>query len=85
MQQQSKIRFDVKLPLILIHTPFGLTFFDKVARTRVAKSYAKFTTYLMPIITALAFFLIIVQSKGCQCCTSQFLSGTLPHSPQYIL
>ena len=59
MQQQSKIRFDVKLPLILIHTPFGLTFFDKVARTRVAKSYAKFTTYLMPIITALAFFLII--------------------------
>ena len=59
MQEQSKIRFDLKLPLILIHTPFGLTFFDKVARTRVAKSYAKFTTYLMPIITALAFFLII--------------------------
>ena len=59
MQQQSKIRFDVKLPLILIHTPFGLKFFDKVAHTRVAKSYARFTTYLMPIITALAFFLII--------------------------
>ena len=59
LQQQSKIRFDVKLPLILIHTPFGLKFFDKVARTRVAKYYAKFTTYLMPIITALAFFLII--------------------------
>ena len=59
MQEQSKIRFDVKLPLILIHTPFGLSFFDKVASTRVAKYYAKFTTYLMPIITALAFFLII--------------------------
>ncbi|MGN6613890.1 MAG: site-2 protease family protein [Candidatus Nitrosocosmicus sp.] len=59
MQQQSKIRFDVKLPLILIHTPYGLKFFDKVARSRVAKYYARFTTYLMPIITALAFFLII--------------------------
>lgn len=59
MQQQSKIRFDVKLPLILIHTPFGLNFFDKVAQTRVAKYYSRFTTYLMPIITALAFFLIL--------------------------
>ncbi|MER5175945.1 MAG: site-2 protease family protein [Candidatus Nitrosocosmicus sp.] len=59
MQQQSKIKFDVKLPLILIHTPFGLKFFDKIAQTGAAKFYAKFTTYLMPIITALALFLII--------------------------
>lgn len=59
MQQQSKIKFDVKLPLILIHTPFGLKFFDNIARTRAAKFYAKFTTYLMPLITALALFLIL--------------------------
>ncbi len=59
MQQQSNIKFDVKLPLILIHTPFGLKFFDKVAQTSAAKFYARFTTYLMPFITALALFLII--------------------------
>jgi membrane-associated protease RseP (regulator of RpoE activity) len=59
LQQQSKIKFDVKLPLILIHTPFGLKFFDKIAQTRAAKFYARFTTYLMPIITAMALFLII--------------------------
>ncbi len=59
MQQQSKIKFDVKLPLILIHTPYGLKFFDKIAQTKAAKFYARFTTYLMPIITALALFLII--------------------------
>ena len=59
MQQQSKIKFDIKLPLILIHTPFGLKFFDKVAQTSAAKFYARFTTYLMPFITALALFLII--------------------------
>jgi len=58
LQQQSKIKFDVKLPLILIHTPFGLKFFDKIAQTRPAKFYARFTTYLMPFITALALFLI---------------------------
>ncbi len=59
MQQESKIRFDVKLPLILIHTPYGLKFFDKIAQTRAAKVYAKFNTYLMPFITILALFLII--------------------------
>jgi membrane-associated protease RseP (regulator of RpoE activity) len=59
LQQQSKIKFDVKLPLILIHTPFGLKFFDKIAQTKAAKFYARSTTYLMPIITALALFLII--------------------------
>ncbi len=59
MQQQSKIKFDVKLPLILIHTPFGLKFFDNIARTGAGKFYAKFTTYLMPLITALALFLIL--------------------------
>lgn len=59
MQQQSKIKFDVKLPLILIHTPFGLKFFDKIAQTRAARFYARFNTYLMPIITAMALILII--------------------------
>ena len=47
------------LVLILIHTPFGLEFFDKVAKWRIAKFYARFNTYLMPAITALAIFLII--------------------------
>jgi membrane-associated protease RseP (regulator of RpoE activity) len=53
------VRAEVKLPLILIHTPFGLAFFDKVAKSRAAKVYADFNTYLMPAITALAIFLII--------------------------
>jgi membrane-associated protease RseP (regulator of RpoE activity) len=48
----------VKFPLILIHTPFGLDFFDKVAATKAARVYAKFNIYLMPIITALAIGLI---------------------------
>jgi membrane-associated protease RseP (regulator of RpoE activity) len=48
----------VKFPLILIHTPFGLDFFDKVATTKAARVYAKFNIYLMPIITALAISLI---------------------------
>ncbi|OLC84404.1 MAG: hypothetical protein AUJ08_04065 [Thaumarchaeota archaeon 13_1_40CM_3_50_5] len=58
-QQKNKVRAEVKLPLILIHTPFGLTFFDRVAKWRGAKYYADFNTYLMPAITALAIFLII--------------------------
>lgn len=53
------MRAEVKLPLILIHTPFGLDFFDRVAKWRAAKFYADFNTYLMPAITALAIFLII--------------------------
>lgn len=59
MQKQSKIRFDLHLPLILIHTPYGLKFFDRIAQTSVGRFYAKFTTFLMPIITVLALFLII--------------------------
>ena len=58
-QQKSKVRAEVKLPLILIHTPFGLDFFDRVAKWRAAKIYADFNTYLMPAITGLAIFLII--------------------------
>ncbi len=58
-QQKNRVRAEVKLPLILIHTPFGLEFFDKVAKSRAAKVYADFNTYFMPIITALAIFLII--------------------------
>ncbi|HXG07036.1 MAG TPA: site-2 protease family protein, partial [Nitrososphaera sp.] len=50
---------EVKFPLILIHTPFGLDFFDRVAKWRIAKVYADFNTYLMPAITGLAIFLIL--------------------------
>ena len=59
MEQQSKIKFDLHLPLILIHTPYGLKFFDKAAKTRAARFYARFNTYLMPLITIMALFLII--------------------------
>ena len=61
MEQQKKsgLRAEVKLPLILIHTPFGLRFFDRIAKWRISKVYADFNTYLMPLITALAIFLII--------------------------
>jgi membrane-associated protease RseP (regulator of RpoE activity) len=45
--------------LILIHTPFGLKFFDWIARTKAAKLYAKSNRYLMPVITALAIVLVI--------------------------
>jgi membrane-associated protease RseP (regulator of RpoE activity) len=45
--------------LILIHTPFGLEFFDMLARTRPVKFYARFNTYLMPAITVLAIFLVV--------------------------
>ncbi|VFJ12425.1 site-2 protease family protein [Candidatus Nitrosocosmicus franklandus] len=59
MEQQSKIKFDLHLPLILIHTPYGLRFFDRIAKTRAARFYAKFNTYLMPLITIMALFLIV--------------------------
>jgi Zn-dependent protease len=45
--------------LILIHTPFGLKFFDWVAETKAARIYARFNRYLMPVITALAIVLVI--------------------------
>jgi membrane-associated protease RseP (regulator of RpoE activity) len=59
LEQQSKIKFDLHLPLILIHTPYGLKFFDKISQTKAARFYAKFNTYLMPLITIMALFLII--------------------------
>ncbi|MEM3160931.1 MAG: site-2 protease family protein, partial [Nitrososphaera sp.] len=59
MEQQRKVRAEVKLPLILIHTPFGLDFFDRVAKWPGAKAWAEINAYLMPIITALAIFLIV--------------------------
>jgi membrane-associated protease RseP (regulator of RpoE activity) len=58
-QKKSGVRAEVKLPLILIHTPFGLRFFDRIAKWRISKVYADFNTYLMPLVTALAIFLII--------------------------
>jgi len=57
--QSNKVRAEIKFPLILIHTPYGLSFFDKVSGSRIAKFYARFNTYLMPLITALAVFLIV--------------------------
>jgi Zn-dependent protease len=65
LEQQNKIRVEAKyvfkfIPyLILIHTPFGLKFFDWVAETKAAKFYAKSNRYLMPFITALAIVLVI--------------------------
>jgi membrane-associated protease RseP (regulator of RpoE activity) len=65
LEQQNKIRVEVKylfrfIPiLILIHTPFGLKFFDWVAGTNAARIYARFNRYLMPLITVLAIVLVI--------------------------
>ncbi len=59
MQKNLGINYELKLPLILIHTPFGLRFFDVVANSSVGKIYASFNIYLMPLITALAVFLIL--------------------------
>ena len=59
-EQKKRLRVEVKLlVLILVHTPFGLEFFDRLAKTRPAKLYAKFNIYLMPAITVLAIFLVI--------------------------
>ena len=59
MQKNLGINYELKLPLILIHTPFGLRFFDVVANSSIGKIYASFNIYLMPLITALAVFLIL--------------------------
>ncbi|HYY50814.1 MAG TPA: site-2 protease family protein, partial [Nitrososphaeraceae archaeon] len=58
-KNKNKVHVDIKFPLIFVHTPFGLTFFDRVAKTNAAKVYAKFNAYLMPLITAFAIFLIV--------------------------
>ncbi len=59
LEQQAKIRVERKFVFVLIHTPYGLRFFEKVAKNRIAKFYAKCNIYLMPVITALAIFLIV--------------------------
>jgi membrane-associated protease RseP (regulator of RpoE activity) len=59
LQKNLGISYELKLPLILIHTPFGLKFFDRIANSKFGKFYAKFNIYLMPLITALAVFLIV--------------------------
>jgi hypothetical protein len=56
--QQQKVRAEARFPLILIHTPYGLKFFDRVARTSVGRAYARFNIYLMPLITLPAIFAI---------------------------
>ena len=59
MEKQNTIHPEVKFPLILIHTPFGIKFFDRIAKTKAARIYARSNKYLMPVITGLAMFLII--------------------------
>src|SRR6266516_4360128 len=62
MEEQKgkhKIWFERKFILILIHTPFGLNFFNRIANTKAARIYARFSIYLMPLITALGIFLIL--------------------------
>jgi len=61
LEEQGKKRVWVerKFILILIHTPFGLDFFDKLANTTAGRVYARFNLYLMPVITAGAIFLIV--------------------------
>ena len=49
-----------KFVLFLIHTPFGLSLFDKIAKTRAARIYSEFSTFLMPLITVLAISLFFI-------------------------
>jgi Zn-dependent protease len=49
-----------KFVLFLVHTPFGLNFFDRIARTKAARVYSEFSTYLMPLITVLAIALFFI-------------------------
>jgi len=56
---KKRTRVERKFVLFLIHTPFGLDLFDKLANTRAGRIYARFNVYLMPLITALALFLIV--------------------------
>ncbi len=60
-QKQKGIHADIfhPFPLILIHTPYGLKFFDYIAKTRIAKAYARANTYIMPAITLIAILLIV--------------------------
>ncbi|HEY9387624.1 MAG TPA: site-2 protease family protein [Nitrososphaeraceae archaeon] len=65
MQRQSKVRVERKFGvLFLIHTPIGLSFFDKIAKTKAARVYAEFNTYLMPLITVLAIILFFIGIGG---------------------
>ena len=57
--RENRTRVERKFVLFLIHTPFGLELFDKLANNRAGRIYARFNIYLMPIITALALFLIV--------------------------
>src|SRR5918995_4086154 len=61
-QKQQGVHADIfrPFPLILLHTPFGLKFFDYLAKTRAARAYARANTYLMPAITVIAIFFIIL-------------------------
>ncbi|NOJ28874.1 MAG: hypothetical protein DA328_01750 [Nitrososphaeraceae archaeon] len=59
MLTNSGIRFEFKFPLLLLHTPYGLKFFDRVAKTKIAKVFATLNIYFMPIVTILAIFLFV--------------------------
>ncbi len=56
---KNKIWLERKFVFILIHTPFGLNFFNRLANTKAARIYAGFSIYLMLLITALGIFLIV--------------------------
>ena len=56
---KNKIWLERKFVFILIHTPFGMNFFNRLANTKAARIYARFSIYLMPLITALGIFLIV--------------------------
>ena len=58
-KKENRTRVERKFVLFLIHTPIGLDLFDKLANTKAGRIYARFNIYLMPIITALALFLIV--------------------------
>src|SRR6185503_1964391 len=60
-QKQKGVHADIfhPFPLILLHTPFGLKFFDYVGKTTAAKIYARANTYLMPFLTAIILFFLI--------------------------
>jgi membrane-associated protease RseP (regulator of RpoE activity) len=60
LQQQGKVHVERKFVLFLIHTPFGLNFFDRIAKTKAARIYSEFSTYLMPLITVLAIALFFI-------------------------
>ncbi|MEO9319258.1 MAG: site-2 protease family protein [Nitrososphaera sp.] len=60
LPQKGQVRVQsIKNIIFLVHTPYGLKFFDRVAKSPIAHAYAKFNIYTMPLITVMAIFLIV--------------------------